>query len=65
MSINRFVCRLLRLKGLRVGWVEFSQWNRELHLGVKPYKNGCLCPQCERRGEIVHQLPEQRVWRDV
>ena len=37
----------------------------ELHLAVKPYKNGCRCPACGRRGRIVHQTTEFRRWEDV
>ena len=37
----------------------------ELHLAVKPYKNGCRCPACGRRGRIVHQTTELRRWEDV
>ena len=36
----------------------------ELHLGVKPYKNGCRCPDCGRRGRIVHRTTEPRRWED-
>ena len=37
----------------------------ELHLSVKPDKNGCRCPTCGRRGRIVHQTTELRRWEDV
>ena len=32
---------------------------------VKPHKNGCLCPECDRRGRIVRIMKEPRIWRDV
>lgn len=35
-----------------------------LVIAVKPYKNGCRCPECGRRGRIVQTLPPRR-WRDV
>lgn len=35
-----------------------------LVIAVKPYKNGCRCPECGRRGTIVQTLPVRR-WRDA
>ncbi|MCP4755790.1 MAG: transposase family protein [Proteobacteria bacterium] len=32
---------------------------------MKPYKDGCLCPLCGRRGGILRTLDKPRVWRDV
>jgi transposase len=32
---------------------------------VKPYKNGCRCPICDKRGDIRRILPEARSWKDV
>lgn len=65
MGINKFITRLLRIKGFRICWYSFSDYNRELHLGVKPHKNGCRCPHCGRRGTIVRIMPDVRAWRDV
>ena len=55
MSELKLVGRLLRLKGMKVTSVAFKDYGRELHLGVKPYKNGARCVHCERRGRIVSQ----------
>ncbi len=38
---------------------------KELHLAVKPYKKGCRCPECGRRGRIVHQTTTFRCWEDL
>ena len=43
----------------------FKNRDTELHLAVKPYKNGCRCPTCGRRGRIVHQTTEPRRWEDL
>jgi len=37
---------ILRLKGMQVTAFTFQDHDRQLHLSVKPYKNGCRCPQC-------------------
>ena len=64
MTLNKVIRNLLKLSFLKVTWLEFRERNRELHLGVKPYKNGCLCPHCGRRCKILKFL-EKRVWRDI
>jgi transposase len=43
----------------------FKKRNKELHLAVKPYKNGCRCPACGRRGRIVCLTTEFRRWEDL
>jgi len=65
MTVNKFIGKLLNLKGLSVTSFEFKIRDRELNLWVKPYKNGCLCPQCKRRGSIVHTVDTVRKWRDI
>lgn len=65
MSNSKLLCKLLRLKEMKVTWFEFKARGKELHLGVKPYKNGCLCQQCQRRCQIVRQATESRSWGDV
>lgn len=64
MTLHKVIRKLLKLSFLKVAWVEFRNRNRELHLGVKPFKNGCLCPKCGRRCKILRFL-DKRVWRDV
>ena len=64
MTQRKFITKLLKLSLLKVGWVEFRDRNRELHLGVKPHKNGGCCPHCGRRGKIVKIL-NRRIWRDI
>jgi len=53
------------LKGLSVTDFSFKFRKKELHLWVKPYKNGCRCPHCNRRGQIVRTMDEPRTWRDL
>lgn len=66
MSANQLIMKLLRLERiLRVNDLWFESVPHELHLLVKPYKNGCRCPECDRRCEIVRSMPDVRTWRDV
>lgn len=62
MTTLRVLGKLLKLKGLRVRSAWFEP--EGLILAVKPYKNGCRCPECGRRGTIVNSLDLRR-WRDV
>ena len=65
MTVNKVVRKLLKLPSLlSVTGIEFRNRNKELHLEVKPYKNGCRCPHCGRRGKIARFL-EKRTWRDL
>ena len=65
MTINKFIRKLLKLKELVVCGFELNERKEELLIFVKPYKNGCRCPKCDRRCKIIHQLTESRVWRDL
>jgi len=65
MTGNKLIRKLLNLKGLCVTCFEFANRNSVLDLWVKPYKNGCLCPHCRRRGRIVHTTMMPSVWRDL
>ena len=60
MSNLKLLCTSLRLKSLKITYLRFLHREQELHLAVKPYKNGCRCPACGRRGRIVHQTAEPR-----
>lgn len=64
MSTNSVVGKLLRFKGLRVVGFWF-EGRHNLVVLVKPRKNGCMCPECGRRGTIVRVLPDARCWRDI
>ena len=66
MTTMKLVSKLLKFKGFRaVGlWFEGRGRQQEVVIAVKPYKNGCRCPQCGRRGKIVRTMPPRR-WRDV
>ena len=65
MNINKFIRKLFKIQYLKVCSAWFTDHERQLHLKVKPYKNGCRCPKCGRRCRIVHQLEEDRHWRDI
>ncbi len=64
-QLKNFITILLHLKSIKVTGVWFENRYKELHLSVKPYKNGCLCPKCGRRGRIVSYAKKARVWRDI
>jgi len=61
---NKLLSRLLRMKGFKVTWFALLEDRKVLHLGVKPHKTGCRCPECGRRGTIVARA-ECRQWDDV
>jgi len=65
MTANKLIRKLLKLKDLKVTYFELKERARELHLWVKPYKNGCRCPKCKKRGKIKNILTEARKWRDI
>jgi len=64
MTTNKFIGKLLKLKGLLVTNLAFRRGN-SLEIAVKPYKNGCRCQTCGRRGKIVRTFHEPRRWRDI
>jgi len=65
MSNMKLLAKILRLKGLKINGYEFRRRDKELHLVVKPYKNGCRCTQCQRRCQIVRHGTEPRIWTDI
>ena len=65
MSNLKLLRTILRLQSLKITHFRFLHRDTELHLAVKPYKNGCRCPACGRRGRILHQTTELRRWEDV
>jgi transposase len=65
VSNPKLLYKILRLKGMKITCFEFRNRNKELHLTVKPYKNGCRCPACGRRGRIVRQTSTFRCWEDL
>jgi transposase len=64
MGNTKLLTKLLRLKNIKITWFEFRNRDKELHIGVKPYKNGCRCPTCNRRCPIVRHATN-RSWTDV
>ena len=65
MTANKFIRKLLRLKGVFVNDFKFKFREKTLNLLVKPHKDGCLCPRCKRRGRILRKMDGYRVWRDI
>ncbi len=65
MTVNKFIRKLLNLKELSVIGFDLNLRKRRLVLFVKPFKNGCRCPYCNRRGKIKHKTQTSRVWRDL
>src|SRR3989304_4873345 len=65
MSNTRLLNKLLHLKELKIKWFVFKDHGKQLHLGVKPYKNGCRCPECGQRGWIVRPATDERTWTDI
>ena len=65
MTVNKFIRKLLKLKELVVCGYELNERKRQLLIFVKPYKNGCRCPKCDRRCKIKHHLRLYRTWRDL
>jgi transposase len=65
VSALKLLGKLLRLDGMKVTGFQFTDYRRELALWVKPYKNGCRCPVCERRCRIVSQGRDEREWIDI
>lgn len=64
MTSGKLIGKLLKFKGFRCVGLAFRRANR-LDVLVKPFKNGCRCPECGRRGTIVRQRSEPRFWRDI
>jgi transposase len=64
MATGKVIGKLLKFKGFKAVDLAFKRDN-ELHIAVKPFKNGCQCLQCGRRGKIVRIRPEVRWWRDI
>jgi len=65
MTVNKFIRKLFNLKDLFVNDFQFKARDKELILWVRPYKNGCRCPQCKRRGRIIRTMDTPRKWRDI
>lgn len=64
MTVYKIIAKLLKFTGFICAGLAFRR-GRRLDVLVKPYKNGCRCPECGRRGKIVRQRSEPRYWRDI
>jgi transposase len=65
VSNLKLLCKILRLKGMKITSFWFEKRDKELHLAVKPHKNGCRCPECGRRCRIVRHTAQLRRWEDL
>ncbi len=65
MSNLKLLCKILCLKGMKITHFWFKNRDKELHLAIKPYKNGCRRPECGRRGRIVYHMTKLRRWEDL
>lgn len=52
-TTGKFISGLLGLTGVKIQNFDLKTKLKELHLWIKPLKNGCQCPECGRRGTIV------------
>ena len=64
MTVNKFIRKALKIKDFSVCDFWFEKRKKVLNILVKPYKNGCRCPECDRRSRIVRVM-EKRKWRDL
>lgn len=66
-NVTHFIAKLFRFKRyLKVMDYVFEDYGKTLKILVKPYKNGCRCPDCQRRCKIVATvMGESRQWRDI
>jgi len=65
MTGKKLITKLLHLKGiLVVKDFALTKRDKELLLWVKPYKNGCRCPSCNRRCRII-RIKACREWLDL
>jgi transposase len=64
MGNTKLLTKLLRLKDIKITWFDFKNRDKEMHIGIKPYKTGRRCPTCGRRCRIIRAL-ENRSWTDV
>lgn len=63
MTTFKLIGKLLKFEAFRCNGLAFRRDNR-LEVLVKPFKDGCRCPACGRRGTIIRQRTEPRFWRD-
>lgn len=63
-NINKFILKLFHFKDLAIQNFHFNQREKTFNIFVKPYKNGCRCPDCDQRGKIIRTM-EVRQWVDV
>lgn len=67
MSQLKGIAKILGFKDiLRIQSFDLNEQTGILHLFVKPYKNGCRCSKCGRRGKkIASSTRTSRQWSDL
>lgn len=65
MTHSKFIRKLLHLRDVTIRKFNFSHYDKELHLDVRPLKCGAECPECGRRCKILREMDEERSWRDL
>jgi transposase len=70
VSETRLLGKVLRLEGMKITGFQFADDPEDaermtLRVWVKPWKNGCRCPVCERRCRIISQGRDERQWTDI
>jgi transposase len=66
VSDLKLLSKLLRLEGMKVTAYKFKgRDDKDMHVWVKPHKNGCRCPRCGRRCRIISQGRQLRSWEDI
>ncbi|MFC1585994.1 transposase [Fibrobacterota bacterium] len=65
MTNSKFIRKLFHLRDVTIRKFNFSNYDKELHLHVRPHKCGSECPECGRRCKILREMDEERIWRDL
>ena len=60
MASFKIIAKLPKLKGMKVTGLSFHHGG-VVRIAVKPFKNGCRCPECGRRGAIVRTEDDDRI----
>lgn len=66
MTGTHLIEKLIHCKELKVVDFNLDDAQMELHIWVKPYKNGACCPTCLRRCELITNANRvERTWIDA
>ena len=65
MTNSKFIRKLLHLRDVIIRSYSYANYNKEIHLYIKPHKCGAVCPECHRRCKILREMEKERIWRDL